>query len=244
MIVQNNAAPWIFLALVIMVGCALAGMLLGNAGPLSTDIAVARLQITETKAAMDVRATQSALDSEQAEHAGIARKTALVESLTEIPFQQTATHIAEISTAQAAQALATHTALVEKAHNEQVLAQATRTAVANQMTAQDEARDATQVSIENQVLKERSQTILPLAVMGVGILLFVGWIIARAFTQETIARAQLMSSKAQLLAEQRRLESLRATIKAKSDVPEPSYPLPKSLLNKKTGDSDDLPRAE
>ena len=35
MVVQNNPTPWIFLALVVMGGCALTGMLLGGVGPLS-----------------------------------------------------------------------------------------------------------------------------------------------------------------------------------------------------------------
>jgi hypothetical protein len=55
---QNNFPSWITLALVIMVGCVVAGMMLGFAGPLDRDVNRAKVQITETQASMITNESQ------------------------------------------------------------------------------------------------------------------------------------------------------------------------------------------
>lgn len=245
MVVQNNPTPWIFLALVVMGGCALTGMLLGGVGPLSSDIAVGKLEITQTQAAINAYATQSALEAEQSGRERSARKTAMVEAMTEMPKQEIATYNAQVVAAQADQVAATGTVLANQAYNEQLMAQATRTAVANQMIAQDMALDATATAIGQQQVWERSQTVLFIVLVGVGTITLAGWIVARALTRAAIARAQVLSSQAEMLAQQRRLEAMRATKREDDqEVRAPRYPLPKSLLSKKHGDADELPKAE
>jgi hypothetical protein len=77
---QNNFPSWITLALVIIVGCVVTGMMLGFAGPFDREANMAIVHITETQAAIIARATQSYFDLIQAQ-----------QSITMIQFHQTAT---------------------------------------------------------------------------------------------------------------------------------------------------------
>jgi hypothetical protein len=75
-----------------------------------------------------------------------------------------------------------------------------------------------------------------------GALALCTWIFARIGVQIMQARAQEKTAQAQFLAEQRRLASLRASLK-KEDGSKSHARVPGSFMNK-TADVDKLPRAE
>jgi len=224
MIVQNNSIPWVVLALVVMGGCILTGMLLGDVGPFNSETAAAKVQITQTQAAMNAHATQSALELAQTQQAPLVQQTAIVAQMTTVPLQQTATQVAGLAAVENAQIYATQTAIVINQQMNAISVGATATAI-----AQGQAR-------------KQATGVAGFAVVGVGALTLFVWIIVRAFAQVIHARAEEKMAQAQFLAEQRRMVSLRVSLQNHNGH-KPSYPVPNSLM-KKSGDIDKMPKAE
>jgi len=249
MIVQNNPVPWVVLALVVMGGCILTGMLLGDVGPFNSETAAAKVQITQTQAAINSHATMSALEIAQIQQAPMVQQTVIVAQMTTIPLQQTATHIAEQDAVQAAQVGATQTAFVAEAQSGQVAAQATQTAIVKAQYLDGLASNATATAMAQGQVREQATGVASFAVVGVGMLTLCGWIVAHAVTQATHARAQATHARVQekiaqtqFLAEQRRMVSLRASLQNHNGH-KPSHPVPNSLMQN-VGDVDKLPKAE
>ena len=242
MIVQNNPVPWVVLALVVMGGCILTGMVLGDVGPFNSETAAAKVQITQTQAAMNAHATQSALELSQTQQAPLVQQTAIVAQMTTVPLQQTATQVAELAAVENAQIYATQTSIAGDAMNKQLVDQATQTSMAwNQQMDAQSAR-ATVTSMAQGQVREQATGVASFAVVGIGTLTLCGWIVARIFTQAIHARAEEKMAQAQFLAEQRRLVSLRASLQNHNGH-KPAHPVPNSLMQN-MGDVDKLPKAE
>jgi len=243
MVVQNNSTPWVVLAVFVMVGCAVGGLILGNAGPFNAEIVAAKVQITQTQAAINAHATQAAMDSVQTQQAPMVQQTVVVAQMTAVPLQQTATFVAGSDDLQLAQLNATQTAISADSQNAQMMAQATQTAIADDLYIQSISRNATATAITREQVQDNVAGIAKYAVFGFGAFVLCGWIVLRSFVQFTNSRAKEKEAHAQLLAEQRRLASLRASIQAQQRNQRQQYPIPTSLM-KRPGNGKDLPRAE
>ena len=224
MIIQNNPVPWVILALVVMGGCILTGMLLGDVGPFNSETAAAKIQITQTQAAINSQATMSAIELAQTQQAPLIQQTAIVAQMTTVPLQQTATQVAELGVVENAQIHATQTAIVINQQMDAISVGATATAMA-----------------QGQV-REQATGVAGFAVVGIGALTLFVWIIIHAFAQAIHARAEEKMAQTQFLTEQRRMVSLRASLQNHNGH-KPAHPVPNSLM-KKSGDIDKMPKAE
>lgn len=242
MLVQNNPSPWVILAAVIMGGCLLTGMLLGNVGPFNSETAAAKVQITQTQAAMNAHATQSALELSQTQQAPLVQQTAIVAQMTTVPLQQTATQVAELGAVESAQIYATQTTIVDDVINKQLAGQATQTALAGIQQMEAQSARATATAMVQGQAREQATGVASFAVIGVGVLTLFVWIIVRAFAQAIHARAEEKMAQTQFLAEQRRMVSLRASMQNHNGH-KPSHPVPNSLMQN-MGDIDKLPKAK
>ncbi len=235
MIAPNPSTPWVMLVVLVMVGCALSGMLMGNVGPFNPHVAEANIPILQTKAAQDWSATQSAQQIAQTQQAPMVAATALAGNLTLIPLQQAA-----------AVGAATQTMAADQIYNARLLAQATQTTVAQNLGQANVAA----TSFAQQQRQQQASWTAQIGMLVVGVLLVASWITIRltilfinARVQEMNARAQEKEAQAKLLAEQRQLAALRASIEAQKRERATKYPTPLSLM-KKPGNGKDLPRGE
>jgi anion-transporting ArsA/GET3 family ATPase len=243
MIVQNNSTPWVILAVLIMTGCATAGMILGNVGPFNSQVVEAKIPAQQTQGALDSLATQYSMEMIQTQQVPFVQQTVMVAQMTAIPLQQTATQVALSDAIQALQANATQTVIVDAARNSQIIAQATQTSIANGLYLQNLSNSATATAIEQNQIREQVTGSIGVAIASAGLLVICCWSIARIITQISIARAKEKAAHAQLLAEQRRLAALRARIQTQKELQGQRYPVPRSLM-KNPGNSKGLPRAE
>jgi DMSO reductase anchor subunit len=243
MIVQNNSTPWIFLGLLVMIGCVLAGMLLSQAGPFSTEIAVAKMQITQTQASIKANATNSALQSIQTEQAPAAQQTVVAANFTSMPLQQTATHMAEVGQVLAAEVRITQTALAYSAQNGQIIAQATQTAIADEIYYQQLINNATATALAHHQLREKNSSFATSIVIVFAIFALSAGFIAWNSMRVMKVRAALLTSQARVLTEQRRLFILRNSDMAHKRPQRDHMSLSSSLM-RSPGDIDSLPKAE
>jgi hypothetical protein len=242
MVVQNNPAPWVMLAVAVMGGCLVMGMLLGGVGPFNSEIAAERMEITQTQAAINSYATQSAVEMAQTQQAPLAQQTAVVAQMTMVPLQQTATRAAEVDGLQASQLGATQTAIAGDTVNKQLADQATQTALALKQEIGALSVASTATAMAQGQAREQTSTTAGFVVGGIVVLTFCSWIIARMIIQTFYARAQVKMAQAQFLAEQRRMLSLRASLQNRNGH-KPSHPIPNSLV-KDVSDVEKLPRAK
>jgi len=239
--VQYNPTPWVVLVLVVMAGCAITGMLLGNVGPFNSQVAEAKIPVQQTQGALNSLVTQQALELVQTQQAPLVQGTAVSAQMTMVPLQQTATQIAVQDASQLAQAAATQTAIAGAAWNNQIISQATQTSIANELYMQNLARNATVTAIAQTQSQDQATGLAGTAMVGLLVLVICGWIVTRALSQITTARAKEKEAHAQLLAEQRRLATARAAIQAQKEGHQ-QYPLPNSLM-KNPGNGKGLPLA-
>lgn len=242
MIVQNNPAPWVILATVVMGGCLITGMMLGGVGPFNSETTEAKLQITQTQAAMNAHATQSVLELAQTQQAPLAQQTAIVAQMTVVPLQQTATQAAELGVVENAQLFATQTAIVGETINRQLAIHATQTAIARNQEKEALSVGATATAMAQDQAREKAGGTISIVSVGIGVLMLCGWILARVITQAAHARAQEKMAQARFLAEQRRMLSLRASLQNHNGH-KPSHPIPNSLL-KDVGEVNKLPKTK
>lgn len=242
MLVQNNPTPWVILAAAVMGGCLITGMILGDVGPFNSETAAAKLQITQTQAAMNAHATQSALELAQTQQVPLAQQTAIIAQMTAVPLQQTATHAAELGAVESGQLYATQTAIAGDAINQQMEVQATQTAMAWNQEMHILSVGATATAMAQNQAKEKAEGTVSLVAIGIGVLTLCGWVFARIITQVIHARAQEKVAQAQFLAEQRRMLSLRVSLQNRNGH-KPSYPIPNSLM-KDVRQVDKLPKAK
>lgn len=243
MMIHNNNTPLVVLALLIMTGCAITGMLLGNVGPFNSDVAEAKIPVEQTRGALDSLATQSAFELVQTQQAPSIQQTAMIAQMTSVPLQQTATQVAASDAIQVLQVNATQTAIAENAQNIQFMAQATQTSVANGLYIQNLSNAATATAIVRNQVNEQTINLTRIVIISVGILIIFGWILANIIAKVLTARAQEKLAQGKLLAEQRRLASLRASIQVQKQSQFKHHPNPISLM-KKPGDGKGLPKAE
>jgi hypothetical protein len=244
MMIQNNHTPLVILALVIMTGCVLAGMLLGNVGPFNSETTAARMQITQTQASINSFATQSALEAIQTQQFPIRQQTVMAAEMTAVPLQKTATAGAESILIQSAYMNATQTAIASYSQNGQLLAQATQTAISNELANQRLATNATATVIVQNQIQEQTESTAKNIISVLGATVVSVWLLVSAVAKALNARAKDKTAHTQLLAEQRRLLALRAKIQAQKAKTNLRNPIPTSLIKKISGNSRGLPRAE
>jgi hypothetical protein len=243
MIVQNSSSPWAVLAIIVMAGCLIAGMLAGNVGPFNTHVAEAGIPARQTQGALDSLATQSALQALQTQQAYSLAQAEIAANMTLAPMQQAAAQTAAVSTLQAVQAQATQTAAMNESYNAQVLAQATQTAVAGNLYAENLSRNATATAVAERQSQEHATGAAQIFILIVGALVVAGWIAARIAVQVMNARTREKAAQAKVLAEQQKIAALRASREAIKRERSAKYPAPRSLM-KRPGDGTDLPRGE
>jgi hypothetical protein len=166
----------------------------------------------------------------------------MADRLTALPVQQTATQVARLGAVENAQIIATQTAIAGNVMNEQLANQATRTAMALNQEKSILSAGATATTIAQDRAREQTSGVASLVFVGIGILTLCVWIVTRAFVQAVSAQAQKELAHAQLLAEQRRLASLRASLQNQNGH-KPSHIIPTSLVQG-VGDVDKMPKAE
>ena len=239
--VQYNTTPWVILFLVVLAGCVLTGMLLGNVGPFNSQVVLAEISAKQTQDAFVFLATQTAFGIAQTQQAPMIQQTAIIALMTAVPLQQTATQIAVLSALQIAQANAVQTKIVSEAQNEQMMVQATQTSLANDSYLQNLASNTTATAMtQNQIQSQQARFAGP-AIITIMVLLICGWIVVHAFSQIATARAKEKEAHARLLAEQHRQVTSQGAIQAQKDVCQ--HPRPASLMkNPNTGKG--LPKVE
>lgn len=240
MLIQNNITPMVIFALVAMAICGILGAILGldPFGP-GQDV---RAEQAKTQLAVEIRATENALSVVETPQAQYAQQTAVAGQLTALPVQQTATQVAGFGMLENAQIGATQTAIAGDVLNKKLADQATQTAIADGQHLQNVASNATATAIAQAQVREQMTNVAVLAVVGAITLTLCGWLVARAFVQAVAARAQREVAHTRLLAEQRRLLSLRASLK-NQDGSKPTHPIPTSFM-KGMGNVDKMPKAE
>jgi hypothetical protein len=243
MLVQNNSTPLVFLALLVMGGCVIAGMLLGGVGPFNNETAAQRIQITQTQAAINAYAAQQSLGSALTLQAPLAQQTLVAAQMTAVPAQQTATALGEMSELQGAVANATQSRILAESQNAQLMAQATQTAVASEAELRAVSQRATMTAIAREQVNESERRVTNYMALGLGLLLVSGWLLIRAATQVINARTRENEANTKLLAEQRRLASTRASIQNQKDRQRTQNRIPTSLM-KKPSTNRGLPKGE
>ena len=239
--VQSNPTPWVVFALIAMAVCGILGVFVGldPFGP-GQDV---KAEQARTQLAINIRGTENAMGVLETSQAIVARQTADIAQLTAMPVQQIATQVAGVQALESAQTNATQTAIAEEALMEHLGNQATQTSIAEHLYLNNLARNATATSVVQKQVGERATRVGGFVMIILGTLSVWGWLVARTSIQAIAAHAQEKTAHAQLLVEQRRLESLRASIQAQKKVLGQQYPIPTSLM-KKPNDGKDLPRAE
>jgi hypothetical protein len=230
MIVQNHSTPWVVLAVIVMGGCLVGGMLLGNAGPLNTRVAEANIPAQQTQGALSSQATQSSMELVLTQQAPAVGQTAMAGQLTMIPLQQMATQVALSGELQAVQVITTQTAAAAEIQYGLIRAQATQTSMANNMNMQNLAWQATATTIGQQQAWERSKVTLQNVIPMLGLVLLSGWIITRGIVSILYARAKEKEASARQLTEQQRLVSLLAHLDGKKGKQVHQLSNPTSLI--------------
>jgi hypothetical protein len=108
---------------------------------------------------------------------------------------------------------------------------------------QNISRNATATAITREQIQDDMAGITKYAVFGFGAFMLCGWVVLFGFAQFINSRAKEKEAHAQLLAEQRRLASLRASIQTQQRNQRQQYPIPTSLM-KRPGNGKDLPGAK
>jgi hypothetical protein len=238
---QVNPTPFVAFALIAMIICGLLGIMVGldPFGP-GQDV---RAEQVRTQLAVEIRATENALSASETLQAFSAQQTAVVAQLTAMPAQQTATQVAGAGALQNAQISATQTAIAEEALMQHLRDQATQTSMAQNLYLNNLERDATATAVVQKQVRELATITGGLILSIVATVIVSALLVARTFIQTLAARAQEKTAQAQYLAEQRRLESLRASLNTQKKVGTQQYSVPTSLMEK-PGDGKELPRAE
>lgn len=234
MIVERNQTPWVVLVIIVLTGCVISGMLLGNVGPFNSKVVEARIPIQQTQGALSSMSTQDVISIAQTQQAPIVQGTSLAAQMTLDPLQQAATQAA-------VQSIATQTAAMNYLQNAQILAQATQTTVANELLLQSLERDAAATSIEREQSLQAAGDAAQVALPVMGMLVAAGWLSARTIAMLVKARAQAKAATAKLLAEARRAATQQANIEAQMLKQRNAN---RSLLMKQQTQHKDLPRAE
>jgi hypothetical protein len=241
MVVQNNPTPWIGLALFTAVLCGILGLVLGL-DPFGPGQEM-RAEAAQTQLAVSVRMTENAIGASETPQAVLVGQTVQAAQLTAMPDQQTATQAAGQWALESARLDATQSAVAEQALIAQAFAEATKTSLAQSQQVSQQAAEATGTAIAESHAREQAAGVSGLGAMILGTLVVCAWLVARTATTVMAARAQEKAAQAQLLAEQRRLLSLRASIRSQREGQDRRYPVPTSLM-RNGNDGKDLPRAE
>jgi hypothetical protein len=201
-----------------------------------------RAEQARTQLALEVHSTEMARGVLETPQAVSIQQTLEAARWTAMPARQTATQAAGLMEIEAAQIQAVQTAIAGEALNRQLAIQATQTALTrNEQIEAAAARSTSTAMVEAQTQAQANRRLSSSAAV-LGTLLLCGWIAMRIVVQVMQARAQEKIAQARFLTEQRRIASLRASLK-KEDGSSSRARVPGSLMNK-TRDIDKLPRAE
>ncbi len=169
MIVQNNYSALVFLAVVILAGAVVLGLLLTNTEIFNYHQALTGANATATHSALKARelagvlqttetprAFQVAVQQTQTADAVKATQThqAVIAQATAIPIQQTLTHATLQAERDTAQVRATQTALAVESQNKVLQAQATQTRIAGEQMAYAQQAQATATSIAGAIARD------------------------------------------------------------------------------------------
>jgi hypothetical protein len=249
MIVQNNYSALVLLAIVILAGAVVLGLLLTNTEVFNPAKANQEANAYATKSALDARERAGILQAtetprafqvamQQTQTAGAlyatqARQTAIAQA-TAIPVQQTATQVAIQSALGVAQANATQTALAVEAYNKVQQAQATQTRIAGEQTAYAQQAQATATSIAGAIARDadaRNNANTRESALTVAITLaIVALSVGGAALLIAGARAKSIAAEAMLEREKRRTLEVQASARAAATnvIPLPAARAPKN----------------
>ena len=240
MIVQNNPTPWVAMFAAIL--CGILGLILGL-DPFGPGQEI-RAEAARTQLAVSVHMTENAIGVSETPQALMIGQTVQAAQLTAMPAQQTATQVAWQWALEGARIDATQSAVADQGLIGQAIAQATKTSIAQGLALNQMAGEATGTAIAEGRAREQAAGLSGLGAAILGTLIVFGWLVARIVSTVISARAEEKKAQAQLLAEQRRLLSLRACIRTqKEERDQRQYPVPTSLM-RKPKEGKELPRAE
>jgi len=243
MVVQNNYAALAFLAVVILAGAVVLGLLLTNTEVFNPAKAHQEANAFATKSALDARerggilqatetprALQAAIQQTQTAevlHATQTRQAAIAQA-TAIPIQQTLTHATLQAERDTAQVRATQTALAVKAHNEVLQAQATQTRIAQEQTAYALQAQATATSIAGAAMRDtderNSANTRESAVTAAIVMAIVALGGGGAALLMASARAKSIAAEAMLEREKRRTLEVQASVRKIIPLPTTRVP--------------------
>jgi|GEM_PF-4174370 len=228
MIVQNNYAALVFLAVVILAGAVVLGLLLTNTEILNPAKANQEANAYATKSALDARERAGILQATETPRALLvaALQTQTTDAInasraiaqaTAIPAQQTVTHATLQAEVNAAQVRATQTVLLVKARNEELQAQATATSIAGAIISDANKRD-------NDNTREMALTIAMAVAITVTAASGATLIVANAKAKTSAAAAALEREKRRTLEVQTAVQTLTPS----NIIPLPTARTPKN----------------
>jgi hypothetical protein len=185
--VNLNLNLWVLLAILAMIACGILGLVVGidHVGPGQA----LRAEQEGTRNAVNVRATEAVLAATQTPQAIYVGMAADEARMTAYPVSLTATRAAEAVNAQYEQATATQNARNEDERNRQAAGEATRASIHQQMTVNASAFSATLTAMA--ALPPAPEKADNGSVLGlIGAAAAGSWVIGRAWTQVSKARAQ------------------------------------------------------
>jgi len=212
MLIQNDNKPLVMLAILVMVLCGILGVFLGM-DPFGPGQAV-RAESERARLALSIQATQASMSATQTPQAIYANQAAVAAELTAVPINQTATAVAFNGQIGSAQISATQTALANIGMAQQTAYQATQESISKQQALNAMAYNATATAFVQGPITKANHDNTVMFMIGTGVVAISVWLVSHALLRTSKVRAEEQMANAQLLAEQRRLMSVRASIRA------------------------------
>ncbi len=243
MIVQNNYSALVLLAIIILAGAVVLGLLLTNTEVFNPAKAHQEANAFATKSALDARERGGILQATETPRAFLvavqqtqtadavkatqARQTAIAQA-TAIPVQQTLTHATLQAELNTAQVRATQTALAVESQNKVLQVQATQTRIAGEQTAYAQQAQATATSIAGAIARDADarhnantrESALTVAITIAIVVLSVGG----AALLIAGARAKSIAAEAMLEREKRRTLEVQASVRKIIPLPTTRVP--------------------
>jgi hypothetical protein len=217
MLIQNDNKPLVTLAILVMVLCGILGVFLGM-DPFGPGQAV-RAESERANLALSIQATQASMSATQTPQAIYANQTAVAAELTAIPFNQTATAVAFNGQIGSAQISATQTALANAGMAQQMAYQATQESISQQQALNAMAYNATATAFVQGPITKANHDNTVLFMFVIGVVAISIWLVTHAMLRASRERVEEQKANAQMFAEQRRLLSVRASIRAHQNQP-------------------------
>ena len=215
MVVNNNLVP---LVLVIVIIGIVLGMALFGLAPFNQTTITYNVNQRATRDAFDNNATQVAYYATQTPIAIAIRQTAMAEQVAEQPQVQTATQLALDGERNAAQYAATQTSIALDTLNRIVSSSATQTSIAYGQYFDNLSAAATATTYARNATAGVAPISAGFSIISLVVIIICVWITGKAMAHILRTREREKNTQARLLARQRELAALQASLSKSNSV--------------------------